>query len=94
MDNQKDANMTKDMQIFEGISEAAVWKIVGKVTKYLDLSAISPNSIKKRSIERIFEASGYDEEIINEFMQQGSTMTDQILSKIDGKERNRNRIFM
>ena len=90
---QNKIDFKHDTPIFGGISEAAIWKVVRTACEYLELTNVSPNSIKKRAIERIFEISGHDEEIITEFMQQESSMSDKILSSIDGKERNRNKIF-
>ena len=93
IDDGKIFKLQPNESIFGRISEQAIWKMVRNVCKYLNLQNVSPGSFKKRSIERVFIKSECNEEVLFEYLQQHSSVTYEIMTAIDGKDRSQYRML-
>lgn len=63
------------------IKAGAVWKQLRAITAYLGIDNVSTHSFRKAAAQTLFEKSGYDIEIVREFLNHSSVRTTQTYIK-------------
>lgn len=74
-------NYIREMNLYRGplfdIKAPAVWKQLRAATAYLGLENTSTHSLRKMAANRLFEASGYNIEVVRAFLNHSSVRTTQ-----------------
>ena len=74
-------NYIREMNLYRGplfdIKAPAVWKQLRAATSYLGLENTSTHSLRKMAANKLFEASGYNIEVVRAFLNHSSVRTTQ-----------------